>query len=231
MEGDNSHVEMKLSSDMDEEVGENGVGEHHHHNSNGKPYVVQKLGHTPKNLCYFASGTLLIFIIGKLQVLKDEFPHTKLVFRMSSGSVTSIIVLQRFKEYGMNTWTDEHFIKVQDPPTSGYNKIVFRNMSEERQKGFLSYSGNGSGAVLYAHYGQEVDFRALRDKNINMNGRVMLVRAGKISFAEKVANAAKMNASAVLIYPDQADYKISNNTELYGHVSAPLDVISVRSGF
>ncbi|MEQ2196548.1 hypothetical protein XENOCAPTIV_002855 [Xenoophorus captivus] len=88
----------------------------------------------------------------------------------------------------MNTWTDEHFIKVQDPPTSGYNKIVFRNMSEERPQGFLSYSGNGSvtGAVLYAHYGQEVDFRALRDKNINMNGRVMLVRAGKISFAEKV---------------------------------------------
>ena len=42
------------------------------------------------------------------------------------------------------------------------------------------------GAVLYAHYGQESDFRVLKDKNINMTGRVMLVRAGKISFAEKV---------------------------------------------
>ncbi|MED6252578.1 hypothetical protein ATANTOWER_013862 [Ataeniobius toweri] len=272
MEGDNSHVEMKLSSDMDEEVGENGVGEHH--NSNGKPYVVQKLGHTPKNLCYFASGTLLIFIIGiligymshgeknvapvcasSISLIENNVPHeTGAAPLMDWDDVKSLLaqkftaakieqafsdfsqashragspedeklgnrVLQRFKEYGMNTWTDEHFIKVQDPPTSGYNKIVFRNMSEERPKGFLSYSGNGSvtGAVLYAHYGQEVDFRALRDKNINMNGRVMLVRAGKISFAEKVANAAKMNASAVLIYPDQADYKINNNTELYGHV-------------
>lgn len=42
------------------------------------------------------------------------------------------------------------------------------------------------GAVLYAYYGQEIDFRLLRDKNINLNGRVMLVRAGRISFAEKV---------------------------------------------
>ncbi|MEQ2311227.1 hypothetical protein AMECASPLE_017665 [Ameca splendens] len=265
---------MKLSSDMDEEVGENGVGEHHHHNSNGKPYVVQKLGHTPKNLCYFASGTLLIFFIGiligymshgeknvapvcasSISLIENDVPHeTGAAPLMDWDDVKSLLaqkftaakieqafsdfseashragspedeklgnrVLQRFKEYGMNTWTDEHFIKVQDPPTSGYNRIVFRNMSEERPKGFLSYSGNGSvtGAVLYAHFGQEVDFTALRDKNINMNGRVMLVRAGKISFAEKVANAAKMNASAVLIYPDQADYKISDDTELYGHV-------------
>uniref|UniRef100_A0A8C4I0J4 Uncharacterized protein n=1 Tax=Dicentrarchus labrax TaxID=13489 RepID=A0A8C4I0J4_DICLA len=48
MEGDNSQVEMKLSSDMDEEVGGNG-----------------KLGCTPKNLCILAAATLLIFIIGK----------------------------------------------------------------------------------------------------------------------------------------------------------------------
>uniref|UniRef100_A0A8C6LGJ5 Transferrin receptor protein 1 n=1 Tax=Nothobranchius furzeri TaxID=105023 RepID=A0A8C6LGJ5_NOTFU len=129
-------------------------------------------------------------------------------------------VLQRFKDYGMNTWNDEHFVKVQDPPASGSNRIIYKNDPEERPKGFLSYSGNGSvkGAALYACYGQESDFRLLRDKNINMNGRVMLVRAGKISFAEKVANAAKVNASAVLIYPDPADYSIGETTDLYGHV-------------
>lgn len=65
MEGDNSQVEMKLSSDMDEEVGGNGTGEHLNHNSSRKPYVAQRLGHTPKNLCFMASATLLIFIIGK----------------------------------------------------------------------------------------------------------------------------------------------------------------------
>lgn len=35
----------------------------------------------------------------------------------------------------------------------------------------------------------------------------------------QVANAAKMNASAVLIYPDPADYLFENNAQLFGHVS------------
>lgn len=64
MEGDNSQVEMKLSSDVDEEVGGNGVGEHLNHNSARKPYISQKLGRTPKNLCFLAATVLLIFIIG-----------------------------------------------------------------------------------------------------------------------------------------------------------------------
>uniref|UniRef100_A0A4W6C2V0 Transferrin receptor protein 1 n=1 Tax=Lates calcarifer TaxID=8187 RepID=A0A4W6C2V0_LATCA len=249
MEGDNSQVEMKLSSDMDEEVGGNG------------------------NLCFMAAATLLIFIIGYLigylvHRKKDLAPTPvapKLPFeepalhetgaaplmdwddvknllatKLSATKFESVFsefasnshragspgdealgnkVLKKFKEYGMNTWTDEHFVKVQDPPASGYNRFVF-NGTEQRPNGFLSYSGTGTrtGAVVFAHYGQENDFTLLRGKNINLSGRVVLVKAGKISFAEKVANAAKMNASAVLIYPDPTDYSIGDNTPLFGHV-------------
>ncbi|XP_035993854.1 transferrin receptor protein 1 [Fundulus heteroclitus] len=274
MEGDNSQVEMKLSSDMDEEVGENGVGGRHHHTSNGKPYMAQKLGRTPKDLCFMVSAALLVFFIGLLigyiavgkkqvapvcassvsltepSVLHEtgaaplmDWDDVKTLFaqKLTAAKLQNALsefsqvshragspedeslgnkVLQRFKGYGMNTWTDEHFIKVQDPPSSGSNRVVFKNTLQEFPKGFLSYSNTGSvtGAVLYAHYGLEEDFRKLRDRNINMNGRVMLVRAGKINFAEKVANAAKMNASAVLIYPDPTDYSIGDKTELYGHV-------------
>uniref|UniRef100_A0A4W6C2U3 Transferrin receptor protein 1 n=1 Tax=Lates calcarifer TaxID=8187 RepID=A0A4W6C2U3_LATCA len=273
MEGDNSQVEMKLSSDMDEEVGGNGVGEHLNHNSNRKPYVAQRFGRTPKNLCFMAAATLLIFIIGYLigylvHRKKDLAPTPvapKLPFeepalhetgaaplmdwddvknllatKLSATKFESVFsefasnshragspgdealgnkVLKKFKEYGMNTWTDEHFVKVQDPPASGYNRFVF-NGTEQRPNGFLSYSGTGTrtGAVVFAHYGQENDFTLLRGKNINLSGRVVLVKAGKISFAEKVANAAKMNASAVLIYPDPTDYSIGDNTPLFGHV-------------
>lgn len=67
-EGDNSQVEMKLSSDVEGEVGENGVGDNY--NSNHKPYVARKLGRTPKNLCFLAITVLLIFIIGKRGSLK-----------------------------------------------------------------------------------------------------------------------------------------------------------------
>lgn len=65
MEGDNSQVEMKLSSEIDEETGGNGVGGHLNHNSNRTPYVAQKFGRTPKNLCFMAATIFLIFIIGK----------------------------------------------------------------------------------------------------------------------------------------------------------------------
>ncbi|XP_074506637.1 transferrin receptor protein 1-like [Sebastes fasciatus] len=274
MEGDNSQVEMKLSSDMDEEVGGNGVGENLNHNSNRKPYVAQKLGRTPKNLCFMAAATLLIFIIGYLigylvHRKKDVTPicaasvatfeetnavETGAAPLMDWDDVKKLLaqkltaakfepvfsefssanhragspgdealankVIQKFKEYGMKSWTDEHFVKVDDPPASGSNSFVFKSGREERPEGFLSYSANGTvtGAVLYAYYGQENDFTLLRDKSINLTGRVMLVRAGKISFAEKVANAAKTGASAVLIYADTDEYSIGANTQLFGHV-------------
>uniref|UniRef100_A0A671UJZ2 Transferrin receptor protein 1 n=1 Tax=Sparus aurata TaxID=8175 RepID=A0A671UJZ2_SPAAU len=273
MEGDNSQVEMKLSSDMDEEVGGNGVGDHLNHNSNRKPYVAQKLGRTPKNLCFMAAATLLIFIIGyligflvhrKKEVAPTcatsvsafqeppvhetgaaplmDWDDVKKLFadKISPSKFESVLseftsadhragspgdkalankVITKFKTYGMDTWNDEHFVKVQDPPASGYNKFVFKG-TEQRPTGFLSYSATGkvNGTVLYAYYGQESDFILLRDKNINLTGRVLLVRAGKISFAEKVANAAKMNAAAVLIYPEPTDYPIGDTTELFGHV-------------
>ncbi|XP_061790776.1 transferrin receptor protein 1-like [Nerophis lumbriciformis] len=275
MEGDNSQVEMKLSSDADEEVGGNGVGAHLSHNGNPKSYTNSKFGRTPKNLCFMVATILLIlfigYLIGYLVHGKKESPPScaaasvqfsdapvvhetgaapimnwdtlknALAQKLSASNFKSALsdfshsnhragsegdatlgerVVRKFTEYGMKTWTDEHFVKVQDPPLSGSNKIIFKNGIEERQDGFLSYSANGrvQGAVLYAHYGQESDFRLLRDRNINMSGRVILIRAGLISFAEKVANAAKMKASAVLIYQDPTDYPPEGTTQLFGHV-------------
>ncbi|XP_029970573.1 transferrin receptor protein 1-like [Salarias fasciatus] len=276
MEGDSSQVEMKLSSDMDEEAGGNGVGEHLNHNSNNKRAAPQALGRTPKNLCFMAAATLLIFIIGYLigylvhrnkdvapacsaaaapsdsgvVVVKEtgaaplmDWDDVKKLFaeKFSAATLAPVLralaseshragspgdealgnkVLGKFKEYGMDFWTDEHFVKVQDAPASGYNRFTFKSDAEQRPVGFLSYSATGTvkGAVLYGQYGQESDFSSLRDKNIDMNGRVLLVRAGRISLAEKVANAARVNASAVLIYPDLEDFSFDENTAIFGHV-------------
>ncbi|XP_068427212.1 transferrin receptor 1a [Clinocottus analis] len=275
MEGDNSQVEMNLSTNMDEEVGGNGVGDQlNHNNSNRKPFVAQKLVRKPKNLCFMAAATLLIFIIGYLigylvhrkkdlapscEASKDSFiepsgyetgaaplmdwDDVKQLFalKLSAAKFEPVFnefsstshragspgdeslankVINKFREYGMTSWTDEHFVKVQDPPASGANRLVFKNGKVESPEGFLSYSANGSvtGAVLYAYYGQESDFRWLRDNNINLTNRVVLVRVGRISAAEKVANAAKMGASAVLMYPDPDDYSIGDSTALFGHV-------------
>lgn len=41
-------------------------------------------------------------------------------------------------------------------------------------------------------------------------------------FTTQVANAARLNASAVLIYADPEDYSLEDTAELFGHVSEPL---------
>ncbi|XP_029582339.1 transferrin receptor protein 1 [Salmo trutta] len=274
MEGENSQVEMKLSSDMDEEVGGNGVGEDLNHAK--EPYVVHKpAGRTPKNVCFMVATVLLIFIIsyliGYLSHRKTELAppscsrstfeesitedsvkmevdplmdwkdvKSLLDQKMTASSIESAFsefaseshqagsagdmelankVLGRFKQYGMHTWTDGHFVKLVDPPASGSNMVTFKGSDLGELRGYLAYSktGTAKGAVLHGNYGQMDDLGKLQDKNIALDGRVLLVRSGKISFAEKVANAAKLNASAVLIYP-AGDRQLGGSTQLFGHV-------------
>lgn len=128
-------------------------------------------------------------------------------------------IMGKFKSFGMNPWTDEHFVKIDLPGASG-NKVQFRGNTIGSNEGYLAYSAAKTveGPARYAHYGRVEDFRRLQEWNSDANGKVVLVRAGLISFAEKVANAESVNASAVLIYPDPVNYKIKDDTALFGHV-------------
>jgi len=75
-------------------------------------------------------------------------------------------VLGRFKDYGMEPWTDEHYVKVQELPATKTNRVTFKNVSETLT-GFLSYSGTGSVtvsprflhvSVLMSRVGYRLDF-------------------------------------------------------------------------
>uniref|UniRef100_A0A3P8WXB1 Transferrin receptor 1b n=1 Tax=Cynoglossus semilaevis TaxID=244447 RepID=A0A3P8WXB1_CYNSE len=72
------------------------------------------------------------------------------------------------------------------------------------------------GKLVYANYGRLEDLDVVLKKDIELNGSVLLLRKGKISYAEKVQ--VSKGASAVLIYPDIQDYKYEGDTALYGHV-------------
>ncbi|KAK3513435.1 hypothetical protein QTP70_014262, partial [Hemibagrus guttatus] len=280
MEEDSSHVEMKLSSDTEEEVGGNGVADHARPNC-ARPSHISKSGLcNSRNICIATILAILAsFLIGLLigsSVYKktteeasgscttpssasnaastdDETIPIETVPSLDWSDITAMFkrklttsnidkslrefsradhqagsvgdeilaskVLKIFKDYGMEPWLDTHFVKVQGLPKSGTNKVTFRNATFS-EPGYLSYSATESvkGAVLYAFYGRDDDLRHLQDVNVDISGRVLLVRAGKISYAEKVANAVKVNASAVLIYPDPADYQLNDNTPLFGHV-------------
>ncbi|XP_052398483.1 transferrin receptor protein 1 [Carassius gibelio] len=127
-----------------------------------------------------------------------------------------------FTEQKMDPWVDEHFVKLQYPDKSKPNKVEFGSVSI-RPNGFLAYSETGrkEGKLVYANYGQLSDFETVQNETyrLSLNGSVVLMRAGNISMAQKVMNAAKMGAIAALIYPDPADYEImSEDIDLYGHV-------------
>ncbi|XP_062337094.1 transferrin receptor 1a [Osmerus eperlanus] len=279
MEGESSQVEMKLSSDMDEEGG-NGVDDHLNHNGGSRdPYVVRKTSRTPKNLCFLLTTTLIIFIIGYLigylvhrkkevandcpaflpsdqTVSDDEQVHvfetgaaplmdwdvvnSLLAQKLSTESMEKTFgefassshqagslgdealgnrVLQRFRSAGLVTWTDEHFVTLQQLPEGATNRLAFKGRELGTPSGFLAYSrpGNVTGALVFASYGQVMDLKLLQDKGISLEGKILLVKTGKISFAEKVANAAQLKASAVLLFPGSAQ-NIGHDTQLYGHV-------------
>ncbi|XP_073704892.1 transferrin receptor 1a [Garra rufa] len=271
MEGDNSHVEMKLSSDMDDEVEANGVGENK--NQHNRPYYPSKMNQrSPKTVCGFVIAILFLFIIGYLigylsnrstdkTEIKPDCPVFSEIAPVKADAVYSLDwsdlrallkkklttnninsnfkefssashqagstgdealankIIGKFKTFGMSTWTDEQYVKIHEPGSSN-NRVLFRGNVVGTTEGYLAYSAvkEVQGAALYAHYGRAEDFRRLQELNVDVNGKVVLVRAGLLSFAEKVANAASLNASAVLIYPDPVNYSIRENTALFGHV-------------
>uniref|UniRef100_A0A8C2EA63 Transferrin receptor protein 1 n=1 Tax=Cyprinus carpio TaxID=7962 RepID=A0A8C2EA63_CYPCA len=241
MEGDNSHVEMKLSSDMDDEVDANGGGENT--NQHNHPYYPSKLNQrSPKTICGFVIGILFLFIIGYLigylsnrntdkTEIKSNCPvfneiapvRAEAVYSLDWSDLRALLkkklttlnintnlrefssashqagstgdealankIMGKFKTFGMSTWTDEHYVKIHEPGSSN-NRVLFRGNVVETTEGYLAYSAikTVQGAALYAHYGRAEDFRRLQDRNIDVNGKVVLVRAGLLSFAEKVGS-------------------------------------------
>ncbi|XP_023660017.1 transferrin receptor protein 1-like [Paramormyrops kingsleyae] len=131
-----------------------------------------------------------------------------------------IKIINLFKKLSMNPWMDKHYVKLQRPAGASVNRVSFGTELVGQPLGYLAYSASGTkqGRIIYSHYGQEEDFKFLLDTNINVTNAVVLMRAGKISFAEKVANAAKLGAVAVLIYPDPVDINCEGSCDMYGHV-------------
>uniref|UniRef100_A0AAR2KBT0 Transferrin receptor protein 1 n=1 Tax=Pygocentrus nattereri TaxID=42514 RepID=A0AAR2KBT0_PYGNA len=129
-------------------------------------------------------------------------------------------VLYTFKSLNMNPWNDEHYVQLQMPSMTKPNKIVFGSEEIGQPKGYLAYSATGTkeGKVVYANFGQIEELKYLLTTGVDLSEKIVLMRTGQISLAEKVANAAKFNASAVLIYPEPPYDGFDTKTELYGHV-------------
>ncbi|XP_061821109.1 transferrin receptor 1b isoform X2 [Nerophis lumbriciformis] len=129
------------------------------------------------------------------------------------------LIADEFRRLRMQSRTDVHYVQLQKPDSKRPNIITFGS-KDFKPEGYLAYSATGKveGKLVYGGYGRPEDLDTLQNTNIEVKGSVLLLRAGKHSFAEQVANAEARGASAVLIYPDREDYKFLPDTALYGHV-------------
>ena len=68
-----------------------------------------------------------------------------------------------------------------------------------------SAAGDVRGSVIYANYGRAEDFDALSASGVSVDGKVVLMRYGRVFRGVKARNAEAAGAVAVLLYSDPLD--------------------------
>uniref|UniRef100_A0A671X733 Transferrin receptor 1b n=1 Tax=Sparus aurata TaxID=8175 RepID=A0A671X733_SPAAU len=111
--------------------------------------------------------------------------------RRSAGSDEDKSLANRiygeFRKQQMDPWTDIHYVQLQMPDSERPNQVLFGS-DVFKPTGYLAYSATGKvqGKLVYGNYGRQEDLDVLQKKNVELKGSVMLLRTGKISFAEQV---------------------------------------------
>ncbi|XP_075058439.1 transferrin receptor protein 1 isoform X2 [Mixophyes fleayi] len=129
------------------------------------------------------------------------------------------MVRDAFTKMSLNkVWNDEHYVTLQDQGRSNTVTVLKADGLVDETftpASYVAYSHADSvtAGLVYAHYGRMEDFDALRVKNIDVIGKLVLVRSGLIVFSEKVKNAEIANAAGVLIYPDPSDFTFPNGVD------------------
>ncbi|XP_057593970.1 transferrin receptor protein 1 [Hippopotamus amphibius kiboko] len=138
----------------------------------------------------------------------------------------AFFIENQFRELKLSkVWHDEHFVKIQVKGSNTYNSVAIVNTSGnssttdlvEHPEGYVAYSKatTVTGKLVHANFGTKKDFE---DLNMSVNGSLVIVRAGKITFAEKVANAESFNALGVLIYLEHSDFPVVEaDLPVFGH--------------
>lgn len=134
---------------------------------------------------------------------------------------------RRFTEYGFDEVEKPEYKALLSKPdlvkktriTIKYKNnasIIYQVKGEEQEGGaqpgviqpFLGYSPSGqvTGELVYVNYGRVEDFMQLKNLNVNVTGKIAIMRYGKIFRGNKIANAHSYGAIAALLYSDPADY-------------------------
>ncbi|XP_077994025.1 N-acetylated-alpha-linked acidic dipeptidase 2-like [Glandiceps talaboti] len=80
---------------------------------------------------------------------------------------------------------------------------------------FNAYSGQGNitGDLVYVNYGRVEDFDKLEELGVNLTGKILIARYGKIFRGNKALSAEQNGAIGLIIYSDPADYAVGGVTD------------------
>ena len=137
---------------------------------------------------------------------------------------------QRFEEFGFKAkfenfsvyinYPVENSIKVLEPNKDGSYELTYQPTLVEDEleedpttsgeglvPAFHGYSANGNvtAELVFANYGTKEDFALLAENNIDLEGKIVIVRYGGIFRGLKVKFAQEAGALGVITYSDPAD--------------------------
>ncbi|XP_048171082.1 transferrin receptor protein 1 isoform X1 [Corvus hawaiiensis] len=137
---------------------------------------------------------------------------------------TASYIHDQFTSFRLDdVWNDEHYIRVQDKGSSNNQVFIIEDGGPEEllesPDAYVAYSKSDTvtGKPIYVNYGRKEDFQQIRNMGVPMNGTIIIFRAGKITLAEKAANAREEGAVGALMYLDPSDYKKTDLLVPFGH--------------
>jgi N-acetylated-alpha-linked acidic dipeptidase len=154
-----------------------------------------------------------------LRALTEE-PH---VAGTPQGKKVAEYVRDRFVEFGLKAELVPYDIWLNHPTSVGLkllkpeaSTLSLReegyprdkdSYSEDAFPAFHGYgaAGKAAGQVMYVNYGTHEDFERLESMGLSVEGRIAIVRYGKVFRGLKVKEAQLRGARAVIIYSDPED--------------------------
>ncbi|NXN68463.1 TFR1 protein, partial [Himantopus himantopus] len=141
----------------------------------------------------------------------------------SEDEVIASYIHDQFASFLLDeVWNDEHYIKLQVKGSSNNTVSILEDGKEEKLESpdaYVAYSKSGSvvGKPVYVNYGRKADFQKIQKPGVSLNETIIIFRAGKITLAEKVANAQEAGAVGALMYLDPSDYENTDTLVPFGH--------------
>ncbi|NXO21769.1 TFR1 protein, partial [Cisticola juncidis] len=135
---------------------------------------------------------------------------------------TASYIHDQFTSFRLDdVWNDEHYVRLQDKGSSKNQVFIIGDRSEELESpdAYVAYSKDGTvtGKPIYVNYGEKEDFQQIRNMHVPMDESIVIFRAGKITLAEKVANARREGAIGALMFLGPSNNKKVDSYVPFGH--------------